>query len=143
MAYAPLKVFLIMKKVVGSIPTGGSPKPQVRTQFLQTPPDPTAADMAKHLPQAIARFLREANPQHKANAHDLLSAFETAATVIDNGNTYTGHDEIHRWWEAEASKYTYRVEVSHVEKFDDTHYVVTNHLEGDFPGGVVDLIYRF
>jgi len=111
---------------------------------IQTPPDPTAADMAKHLPQAIARFLREADPQHKANAHDLLSAFATDATVIDDdGNTYTGHDEIHRWREAEASKYTYRIEVSHVEKFDDTHYVVTNHLEGDFPGGVVDLIYRF
>ncbi|WP_405071977.1 hypothetical protein OG558_22060 [Kribbella sp. NBC_01510] len=26
---------------------------------------------------------------------------------------------------------------------DDTQYVVTNHLEGDFPGGVVDIIYRF
>jgi hypothetical protein len=24
---------------------------------IQTPPDPTAADMAKHLPQAIARLI--------------------------------------------------------------------------------------
>jgi hypothetical protein len=110
---------------------------------IQTPPDPTAADMAKHLPQAITKYLREADPQHKANAHDLLAAFASNATVIDDGKTYTGHDEIHRWRENEASKYTYTVELSHVEKLDDNRYVVTTHLEGDFPGGVVDLIYRF
>ncbi|GAA1560139.1 hypothetical protein GCM10009789_11780 [Kribbella sancticallisti] len=111
---------------------------------IQTPPDPTAADMAQHLPHAIKRFLREADPQHKANAHDLLAAFATDATVVDDdGTTYTGHDEIHRWRAAESSEYTYTVEISHVEKFDDTRYVVTTHLEGDFPGGVVDVIYRF
>jgi hypothetical protein len=110
---------------------------------ISTPPDPTTADMAKQLPLAIRRYLREADPQHKANAHDLLSAFAPDATVIDDGKTHTGHDEIHRWREAETSEYTYTVEVSHVEKFDDTYYVVTNRLEGDFPGGVVDLIYRF
>jgi hypothetical protein len=32
---------------------------------------------------------------------------------------------------------------THVEKFDDTRYVVSNRIEGDFPGGVVDVIYRF
>ena len=110
---------------------------------IQTPPDPAAAETAKHLPAAITRYLREADPQHKANAHDLLSAFATDAIVIDDGNTYTGHDEIHRWRETEASDYIYTVEVSHVEKLDDTQYVVTHHLEGDFPGGVVDIIYRF
>ena len=110
---------------------------------IQTPPDPAAAETAKHSPAAITRYLREADPQHKANAHDLLSAFATDATVIDDGNTYTGHDEIHRWRETEASDYIYTVEISHVEKLDDTQYVVTNHLEGDFPGGVVDIIYRF
>ncbi|MFG1905694.1 nuclear transport factor 2 family protein [Kribbella sp. NPDC048928] len=110
---------------------------------IQTPPDPTADDSAMHLPEAVMRFLREADPQHKANAHDLLAAFATDATVVDNEHSYTGHDEIHRWREAEMSKYTYTVMATHVEKFDDTRYVVTNRLEGDFPGGVVDIIYRF
>ncbi|MET9312219.1 nuclear transport factor 2 family protein [Kribbella sp. NPDC003505] len=111
---------------------------------IQNPPDPGAADLAKQLPAAIMRYLREADPQRKANAHDLLSAFAADATVIDDdGTTYTGHDEIHRWRESETSEYTYTVEVGHVEKFDDAHYVVTNHLEGDFPGGEVDIIYRF
>ena len=40
---------------------------------IQNPPDPGAADLAKHLPASIMRYLREADPQHKANAHDLLS----------------------------------------------------------------------
>ncbi|RZT07618.1 SnoaL-like protein [Kribbella sp. VKM Ac-2569] len=110
---------------------------------IQTPPDPTAGEMAMHLPHAIMRFLREADPQHKANAHDLLAAFAPDATVIDNEKTYAGHDEIHHWREAESSKYTYTVTATHVEKFDDGQYVVTNRLEGDFPGGVVDVIYRF
>ncbi|MER7251245.1 nuclear transport factor 2 family protein [Kribbella sp. NPDC000426] len=110
---------------------------------IQTPPDPTAGEMAKQLPHAIMRYLREADPQHKANAHDLLAAFASDATVVDDGKTYKGHDEIHRWRETEGSQYTYSVEISHVEKLDDDRYVVTSHLEGDFPGGVVDLIYRF
>ena len=29
------------------------------------------------------------------------------------------------------------------ERVDDAHWVATNRLEGDFPGGVVDLAYRF
>jgi hypothetical protein len=110
---------------------------------IQTPPDPTADETSMHLPHAVMRFLREADPQHKANAHDLLAAFATDATVVDNERSYTGHDEIHRWREAESSKYAYTVMATHVEKFDDTRYVVTNRLEGDFPGGVVDVIYRF
>lgn len=110
---------------------------------IQTPPDPSADETAMHLPEAVMRFLREADPQHRANAHDLLAAFATDATVVDNEQSYTGHDEIHHWREAEMSKYTYTVMATHVEKFDDTHYVVTNRLEGDFPGGVVDIIYRF
>ncbi len=28
-------------------------------------------------------------------------------------------------------------------KLDDDHYHVTHHLEGDFPGGEVDLHFRF
>lgn len=111
---------------------------------IQTPPDPTAAEKAEQLPPAITRFLREADPQHKANAHDLLSAFAADAVVVDDdGATYTGHDEIHRWRSAESSEYTYTVEVTHVEQLDDARYVVTQHLEGDFPGGAVDVIYRF
>lgn len=107
------------------------------------PPDPTVAETVKHLPHAITTYLREAQPDRKPNLHDLLSAFAPDATVLDDGKTYRGHDEIRAWREGAASEYTYTAELTHAEKLDDTHYVLTHHLEGDFPGGQVDLIYRF
>jgi hypothetical protein len=77
---------------------------------IPTPPDPTAAEAAKHLPHSIVTYLREADPAHRANAHDLLSAFTPDAVVVDEETTYTGHDEIHRWRETAATEYTYTVE---------------------------------
>jgi hypothetical protein len=29
------------------------------------------------------------------------------------------------------------------QRVDDDHYVAVHHLEGDFPGGVADLRFRF
>jgi aspartate/tyrosine/aromatic aminotransferase len=110
---------------------------------IPTPPDPNVAETAKHLPHAITTYLREAEPGRKPNHADLLSAFAPDATVVDDDNTYTGHDEIRHWRDTAASEYTYTAELTHSEKLDDTHYVLIHHLEGNFPGGEVDLIYRF
>ena len=54
-----------------------------------------------------------------------------------------GHDEIRAWLARSASEYTYTIEMTGAEKIDDDHYDVTHHLEGDFPGGQVDLHFRF
>jgi hypothetical protein len=110
---------------------------------IPTPPDPTVAATVKHLPHAITAYLRETQPGRKANFHDLLPAFAEDATVLDDGKTYTGHDEIREWRETAATEYTYTSELTHAEKLDDSHWVLTHHLEGDFPGGQVDLIHRF
>ena len=40
-----------------------------------------------------------------------------------------------------SSRYTTTLVAA--ERTDDEHWVATNRLEGDFPGGVVDLRYRF
>lgn len=110
---------------------------------IPTPPDPSVSETVKHLPHAITTYLREAVPDRLPNFHDLLSAFAEDATVLDDDKTYRGHAEIREWREAAASEYTYTAELTHAEKLDDSHYVLTHHLEGNFPGGQVDLIYRF
>ena len=42
-----------------------------------------------------------------------------------------------------ASEYTFTTTFTGATRDDDDHVAVTQHLEGDFPGGVVDLTYRF
>jgi hypothetical protein len=42
-----------------------------------------------------------------------------------------------------AAPACYTSRLTGARKDDDTHWVGTHHLEGDFPGGVVDLDFRF
>jgi hypothetical protein len=59
------------------------------------------------------------------------------------GSTYHGTACIHTWLDGSAGECTYTIELIGAEKIDDEHYTAINHLEGDFPGGVVDLHFRF
>jgi hypothetical protein len=72
-----------------------------------------------------------------------ITYFTSDAVVIDEGETYSGTDGIRAWLERSGSEYTYTTELIGAEKADDEHYTAINHLEGDFPGGVVDLRFRF
>jgi hypothetical protein len=96
--------------------------------------------MSVELPTPIAQYQR---------AHDLRDAdaavamFRADATVVDDGRTHTGTVEI-RWWLANAaSEYTYTRTLTGVTEEPDGSYIVSNHLSGNFPGGEVDLRYRF
>lgn len=71
-----------------------------------------------------------------------LATLTANAVVTDEGHDYTGHDEIGRWVATAAAEYTYTAEITGAST-TDTGVVVTQHLEGDFPGGVADLNYRF
>jgi hypothetical protein len=73
-----------------------------------------------------------------------LATFTADAVVTDDGRDYTGRDEIRAWLAASASgsEYTY------TSAFTGATTTVTTvdvgqHLEGNFPGGVADLHYRF
>ena len=59
------------------------------------------------------------------------------------GKTYHGTAGIRTWLDRSAGEYTYTIELIGAEKIDDEHYTAINHLEGDFPGGVVDLHFQF
>ncbi|GIH27707.1 hypothetical protein Aph01nite_60170 [Acrocarpospora phusangensis] len=63
--------------------------------------------------------------------------------MTDDGKTYQGVAEIERWLNRAASEYTYTVELIGAERLGAADYVATQHLEGNFPGGTVDLRYRF
>ncbi|MFI5755880.1 nuclear transport factor 2 family protein [Streptomyces sp. NPDC051569] len=72
-----------------------------------------------------------------------ISAFHENATVTDEDVTHTGTAAIGTWLSTAAGEFTFTTERLGAERLDDTHWVVTNRLEGDFPGGRADLRYRF
>lgn len=65
------------------------------------------------------------------------------AVVTDEGHDFRGHDQIRDLVANAASEFTYTTELTGAFQLDDTHYDVVHHLEGDFPGGVADLHFRF
>ncbi len=92
------------------------------------------------LPAAIRGFLA-AHAAHDADA--ALPAFTPAPVVVDDGRTYRGTGEVRRFVSGAGSAYRYTSELLGAERVDDAHWVVAHRLTGDFPGGVVDLRYRF
>ena len=100
---------------------------------------PTTIDTSE-LPDVIAGYLTAhvARDLDRAVAH-----FQPDATVTDEGRTYRGHHEIRAWLAHSASEFTYTIEMTGAAKLDDDHYDVTHHLKGNFPGGPVDLHFRF
>jgi hypothetical protein len=104
------------------------PSPQSR------PVDPAA------LPEVITRYLSA----HRSHDTDTaLTAFTGQATVTDDGNTYNGPAAIKEWLTRSAGEYTYTSELTSALRTDPTHYTAVHHLEGNFPGGTVDLRYQF
>jgi len=94
----------------------------------------------RELPPTITTFLGA----HQARDADAAIVSYTAdAVVTDDGRTYHGPDEIRAWLSRAAGEYTYTTELTRATKIDDEHFDALHHLEGDFPGGVVDLHYRF
>jgi ketosteroid isomerase-like protein len=92
------------------------------------------------LPEIIRTYL-EAHRIRDLNV--AMRAYEPDATVTDEARTYHGRDEISGWLSRSASEYTYTIEMTGAARLDDEHYDVTHHLEGNFPGGTVDLHFRF
>jgi hypothetical protein len=73
----------------------------------------------------------------------LVALFADDAVVIDEGKTWRGATEIRAWRDGPASAYQYTTEVLGVEAAGGRDYIARAHLEGNFPGGAVDLQHRF
>ena len=93
-----------------------------------------------YLPEIIETY------QHAHDRNDTeaaLSTFTADARVFDEDREYQGTEAIRSWMTDTAAKYTYTRTVTGAALTGDATWVVQNHLEGDFPGGVVDLRQRF
>ena len=92
------------------------------------------------LPSTIRTFL----VAHAARDVDAAArAFAPTAVVRDQGETFRGAAEVLAFLQHQGAEFTYTTELLGGRRIDETHWVAVNHLEGDFPGGVADLDYRF
>lgn len=92
------------------------------------------------LPSAITTYLTAHDARDTATA---VTVFTDDAVVVDEGHTYRGHREIEAWLANAAGEYTYTTEFTGAIQTGAADYDVTQHLEGNFPGGVADLHFRF
>ena len=92
------------------------------------------------LPATIRGFLTA----HEARDTDTaVRAFGASAVVVDEGRTFRGTDEILEFLSGAGAEFTYTTELIGAQRIDETRWVATHRLEGDFPGGVAELDYRF
>ena len=95
-------------------------------------------------PDQLPATIRSYLAAHDAgDADTALRAFTPTAVVVDDGVTYRGTEEIRSFLAQAGAEFTYTSTLVAAERSDDARWVAVKHLEGDFPGGVVDLRYRF
>ena len=68
--------------------------------------------------------------------------FSQDAEVTDEDETRKGRAAIAAWQAASRAKWNYTVTATGFEPTNDGVRVMA-HLEGDFPGGEADVVYRF
>jgi len=91
-------------------------------------------------PEIVTRYLQAAEAR---DAKACADCFTEDGTVLDEGTTFRGRDQIFDWRDALASKYTYTTTVTGSAPVSADTYRVTVFLKGDFPGGEVSLNYGF
>lgn len=91
------------------------------------------------LPEAVTTFMTALDSHEFDRA---LATFTSDAVVTDDGRDHAGTDEIKAWLATAVTEYTYTATFTGAST-TGAGVDVGQHLEGDFPGGVVDLNYRF
>ena len=92
------------------------------------------------LPTVVTTYLTAHRARDVATA---IRAFTDDAAVTDEGHTFHGRDAIGSWLASAGSEYTFTTEFTGATTVAPTHIDVVQRLEGDFPGGMADLHYRF
>ncbi len=99
--------------------------------------------MTLALPEIIEQYLTLASRHSKADAELIAACFAEAGEVADEGEARRGREAIRQWWAGTATKFEYSVEVRSCHELGYGRFEVFTRLEGNFPGNVVDLAYRF
>ncbi|MDO9377658.1 MAG: hypothetical protein Q7T56_02330 [Nocardioidaceae bacterium] len=95
--------------------------------------------MTTLLPFQAARYL---DAVERDDVDAALSCLAPGATVVDEGRSHTG-DDVRTWLTTTSSEFTFTRDFRGLEPLDEHRSVARFHLEGDFPGGVVDLRFTF
>lgn len=95
--------------------------------------------MTDNAPAPVTRFLDAPTDDPQA----LAEIFIPDAVVLDEGHAHIGREAIRAWWAEAAAPFQVTTTIVTSEPFGDDAYLVRQHIEGDFPGGVADLEMRF
>jgi len=93
-----------------------------------------------HVPTAITTYQAAHDRRDVATA---LAQFAAGASVVDDGRSYEDLAGVEAFLSTAASEYTYTRTLLSAEEIAPDRWRITNHLEGNFPGGEVDLSYEF
>ena len=96
--------------------------------------------MSDLVPDVINLYFAALNSRDGDGLLDLLTP---DAIVVDEGETWRGTSEIRTWVDDVAFRFQYIAEVLGVETDGDGDHVARTRLEGNFPGGSVELRVRF
>ena len=96
--------------------------------------------MPDSVPDVIGQYFAALDSRDKDG---LLDLFTPDAVVVDEGETWRGTSEIRTWIDHVAFRFQYTAEALGVEAAGDASYVARVRLEGNFPGGTVELNVRF
>jgi SnoaL-like domain len=103
-----------------------------------------AASAAGALPPVISEYLAASD---RGDAEAIVRCFAENAVVVDEGQEWRGTAPIRRWRATVATAYQYTVQVTGAEALGEVDGVERHNvyirLEGNFPGGMVDLTDRF
>jgi len=96
------------------------------------------------LPAVVSSYLA-ASDRDAIDA--IVACFTEDAVVLDEDRHWRGAEAIRQWRENVATAYEYTVEIIGSQALGELdggqRYEVYTHLEGNFPGGQVDLTNRF
>ena len=96
------------------------------------------------LPAVISDYL---TASERSDIGAIIACFAPDGLVVDEDRTFRGAAEIRQWRESVATAYEYTVELTGAKTLGEAdgvgRYDVYTHLEGNFPGGTVDLTDHF